>query len=200
MPLWFDGPTAQAKAIWPDDPHLRHDAAVVRYLDAHSRPGQKVLVLWAAADVYYLADRAPVIPYMWRRNIQAIPGVLDRLRRELAAGRPALVAAVQSPESLDRERPHGCDPRLAVPSRRRRRRRPDLPTATAVVGDGHHGRVKRLAVAVVCAPFRRRGVRERTLAGRLLAVRAAGRIAALGRLHGRDRALLEAAVREARGS
>jgi hypothetical protein len=101
VPLWFDTSTAQAKAIWPDDPHLKHDAAVVRYLDAHSRPGQKVLVLWAAADVYYLADRAPVIPYMWRRNIQAIPGVLDRLRRELAARRPALVAAVQSPESLD---------------------------------------------------------------------------------------------------
>ncbi len=102
VPLWFDSSTAQAKAIWPDDPHLRHDAAVVRYLDAHSRPGQKVLVLWAAADVYYLADRAPVIPYMWRRNIQAIPGVLDRLRRELAARTPALVAAVQSPESLDK--------------------------------------------------------------------------------------------------
>jgi hypothetical protein len=101
-PLWFDSATAQAREIWPDDPHLRHDAAVVRYLDAHTRPGQKIFVLWAAADVYYLADRAPVIPYMWRRNIQAIPGVLDRLRRDLAAGKPALVAVVQSPDGLDR--------------------------------------------------------------------------------------------------
>ncbi len=102
VPLWFDGPAAQAKAIWPDDVHLRHDAAVVHYLDAHTRPGQKVLVLWAAANVYYLADRAPVIPYMWRRNIEAIPGVLDRLRGDLAAGKPALVAVVQSPDGLDR--------------------------------------------------------------------------------------------------
>ena len=102
-PLWFDGAMAQAKAIWPDDPHLQHDAAVVRYLDANTRPGQKVLVLWAAADVYYLADRAPVIPYMWRRNIEAIPGVLGRLRADLAGRRPALVAAVQPPGSLDRD-------------------------------------------------------------------------------------------------
>jgi hypothetical protein len=102
VPLWFDDAQAQAQAIWPDDPHLLHDAAVVHYLRAHTRSGQKVLVLWAAADVYYLADRAPVIPYMWRRNIETIPGVLDRLRATLAAGEPALVAAVQSPASLDR--------------------------------------------------------------------------------------------------
>ena len=101
VPLWFDGPNAQAEAIWPDDVHLRHDAAVVRYLDAHTRPGQKVLVLWAAADVYYLADRAPMIPYMWRRNIEAIPGVLDTLRADLAARKPALVAVVQRPGVVD---------------------------------------------------------------------------------------------------
>jgi hypothetical protein len=100
-PLWVESADAQAKTIWPDDPHLRHDAALVRYLDAHTAHGQKVLVLWGAADVYYLADRAPAIPYMWRRNIEAIPGVLDRLQRELASGRPALVAAVQSPNGLD---------------------------------------------------------------------------------------------------
>jgi len=102
VPLWFDGPRAQAQAIWPQDPHLQHDAALVRYVDGHSRPGQKVLVLWGAADVYYLADRAPVIPYMWRRNVESIPGVLDRLRGDLRARRPVLVAAVQSVAGLDR--------------------------------------------------------------------------------------------------
>jgi hypothetical protein len=100
-PLWFDSSTAQAKAIWPDDKHLQHDAALVRYVDAHTRPGQKLLVLWGAADVYYLADRAPAIPYMWQRNVQSIPGVLDRARRVLAAHEPALVAAVQKPEAVD---------------------------------------------------------------------------------------------------
>lgn len=104
VPLWFESSTAQAKAIWPKDPHLQHDAAVVRYVKAHTRPGQKVLVLWAAANVYYLADRAPAIPYMWRRNIEAIPGVLDRLNSALAARRPALVALVQPLDSFDRSR------------------------------------------------------------------------------------------------
>jgi 4-amino-4-deoxy-L-arabinose transferase-like glycosyltransferase len=101
VPLWFDGPRAQANAIWPKDPHLQHDVAVARYLDAHTRPGQKALVLWAAANVYYLADRAPAIPYMWRRNIETIPGVRGRLERELARRAPAVVALVQPLDSLE---------------------------------------------------------------------------------------------------
>jgi hypothetical protein len=39
---------------------------------------------------------------MWERNVQSIPGVLDRARRTLAAREPALVAAVQRPEVVDR--------------------------------------------------------------------------------------------------
>jgi hypothetical protein len=100
VPLWFDSPRAQAEDIWPKDPHLQTDAAIVRYVEAHTRPGQKLLVLWAAADVYYLADRAPAIPYMWRRNIEAIRGVRQRLERALAAREPALVALVQPLGSL----------------------------------------------------------------------------------------------------
>lgn len=101
VPLWFESSRAQAKAIWPKDPHLVHDAELAGYLRAHTRPGQKVFLLWAAADVYYLADRAPIVPYMWRRNIEAIPGVLEQVRKALAAGRPALVAVVQSPDVVD---------------------------------------------------------------------------------------------------
>jgi 4-amino-4-deoxy-L-arabinose transferase-like glycosyltransferase len=101
VPVWFDSPRAQAKAIWPKDPHLQHDDAVVRYLDAHTRLGQKALVLWAAANVYYLADRAPAIPYMWRRNIETIPGVRGRLDRALARKEPAAVALVQPLDSLE---------------------------------------------------------------------------------------------------
>jgi hypothetical protein len=101
VPLWFDGSKAQAKAIWPHDPHLLHDAAVVRYVRAHTRPGEKIFVVWAAADVYYLADRAPVIPYMWFRNIEAIPGVRADAQRALAARRAALVVEAQEPDSAD---------------------------------------------------------------------------------------------------
>jgi dolichyl-phosphate-mannose-protein mannosyltransferase len=102
VPLWFDSPTAQAEEIWPKDAHLRHDAPVVRYLGAHTNPGQKVLVLWGAANVYFLADRDPAIPYMWQRNVETIPGVLERLNRTLAARKPALVALVQPLGSVKR--------------------------------------------------------------------------------------------------
>ena len=102
VPVWFDGPAAQAKAIWPDEPHLRHDSALVRYVDAHTKPGQKLLVLWAAADVYYLADRAPAIPYMWRRNIEAIPGVLERRGRRLQHDSRRSSPSSSPPESSTR--------------------------------------------------------------------------------------------------
>lgn len=100
-PLMLDDARAQAKAIWPHDPHLQHDAAVVRYVRAHTHPGERILVLWAAADVYYLADRPPAIPYMWFRNIQAVPGALRDAHQALARRRAALVIESQSPDSAD---------------------------------------------------------------------------------------------------
>src|SRR5205823_13567199 len=63
-PLWGAGGARQARAIWPHDPHLQTDGAVAGYLRARTRPDQPVLVLWAAADVYYLADRPPAIRYL----------------------------------------------------------------------------------------------------------------------------------------
>jgi hypothetical protein len=102
VPLWFDSGDAQARTIFPDDPHLRTDAAVVRYVRAHTRPGQRIFVMWAAADIYYLADRDPSFRYMWFRNIQAIPGALDHARRMLRGPRPpALVVEINSPGSMD---------------------------------------------------------------------------------------------------
>jgi len=101
VPLMFDSARAQAKAIWPHDPHLQHDAAVVRYVRAHTRPGQKILVVWAAADIYFLADRAPVIPYMWFRNIEAVPGARTEAHQALADRRAALVIESQQPDSAD---------------------------------------------------------------------------------------------------
>jgi hypothetical protein len=58
--------------------------------------------MWAAADVYYLADRAPAVPYMWFRNLQAVPGALDQVHAALAsAQRPLLVVAEQDAGALD---------------------------------------------------------------------------------------------------
>jgi 4-amino-4-deoxy-L-arabinose transferase-like glycosyltransferase len=101
-PLFADSPSAQARAVFPDDPHLRTDAAVVRYIRAHTSPRQRIFVMWAAADLYYLADRDPSFRYMWFRNIQAIPGALGQARRMLAGPRPpALVIGINSPGSMD---------------------------------------------------------------------------------------------------
>jgi len=101
-PLWFDSPAAQARTIFPDDPHLQSDTAVVRYVRAHTRPGQRIFVMWAAADLYYLSGRDPSFRYMWFRNIQAIPGALGEARRMLAGPRPpALVVGINSPASMD---------------------------------------------------------------------------------------------------
>ncbi len=103
VPLWFDAPAAQARNVFPSDPHLRTDAAVVRYIRAHTRAGQRIFVMWAAADLYYLADRDPSFRYMWFRNIQAIPGALGQARRMLAGPHPpALVIGINSPGSMDR--------------------------------------------------------------------------------------------------
>ena len=58
--------------------------------------------MWAAADIYYLADRDPAVRYMWFRNIQAIPGALGEARRALAGpDPPALVVVENLPGGMD---------------------------------------------------------------------------------------------------
>jgi len=101
-PLWFASSTAQAKAIWPRDPHLVHDRALARYIRAHTEPHQRVLVLWAAADLYYLADRDPALRYMWYRNIESIPHALPLTRTVLERQWASLVVAVQPPRKIDK--------------------------------------------------------------------------------------------------
>jgi dolichyl-phosphate-mannose-protein mannosyltransferase len=100
-PLWFASGVAQAEAIWPRDPHLQSDDAVSRYVKLHTRPHEKIFVLWAAADVYYLADRPPAFRYLWYRNVQSIPGALPAAERMLGQRKPKLVIAAQTPLAID---------------------------------------------------------------------------------------------------
>ena len=100
-PLWFASGRAQAKAVWPQDPHLVHGRAVATYVQRHTFWNDEVLVLWAAANQYYLADRKPALSYMWYRNIESIPGALKAVQKALADRRPALVVVVQPPGALD---------------------------------------------------------------------------------------------------
>jgi hypothetical protein len=101
VPLWNATDTAQARTLWPADRHLQTDGEVARYLESHSTPSQRVYVLWAAADLYYLADRTPMSRYLWLRNVQTIHGAVAGIRRALAAGRAELVVVEQPPAVAD---------------------------------------------------------------------------------------------------
>ena len=68
----------------------------------HSAAQRPIYVLWAAADLYYLTDRAPAFPYLWLRNLQTVRGAVAGARSMLAAGRPALVVVVEAPRIADR--------------------------------------------------------------------------------------------------
>jgi 4-amino-4-deoxy-L-arabinose transferase-like glycosyltransferase len=100
-PLWFASDTTQGRVIWRGDPHVLRADALASYVRAHTQPSDRVYVLWAAAEVYYLANRRPVSPYMWYRNVEAIDGAVASARRALAQRRPALVLVVQPPYTLD---------------------------------------------------------------------------------------------------
>jgi len=97
-PLWFESGVAQARRLWPADVHLQSDAAVARFVRSQTPPSASVLVVWAAADVYYLADRHPAFPYLWLRNVQTIRGALADADRILETRRPALVVEAQRPQ------------------------------------------------------------------------------------------------------
>jgi 4-amino-4-deoxy-L-arabinose transferase-like glycosyltransferase len=101
LPVAWATPARQAQAIWPRDPHLVHDAVLARYVRSHTRPDQRVLALWADADLYYLADRRPAVRYLWARNLAVIPGGLQAVHRALAARQATLVLVVQPPAKLD---------------------------------------------------------------------------------------------------
>jgi hypothetical protein len=94
--------TAQAGKIWPRDKHLQHDRVLARYVQSHTQPGERVLVIWAAADLYYLADREPALRYMWYRNIESIPHALPLTRTVLERQWASLVVAVQPPHKIDK--------------------------------------------------------------------------------------------------
>jgi hypothetical protein len=92
-------PADQARRIWPADPHLVSDSAVALVVAKLAGPAEKVQVIWGAAPVYYLADRAPAVRYMWRRPIESVPGAVADLRRRLELAEPAVVVLAQPLEA-----------------------------------------------------------------------------------------------------
>ena len=101
IPIAWATPRQQAETIWPSDPHLINDGALARYVRAHTAPRQRILAIWASADLYYLADRRPAVRYLWSRNVASIPGALRAVQHALATRRAELVLVVQPPAKLD---------------------------------------------------------------------------------------------------
>jgi 4-amino-4-deoxy-L-arabinose transferase-like glycosyltransferase len=111
IPLAFASPAAQAQSIWPRDPHLAADAAVARWLRAHTLPGEHVQVLWGAASIYYLADRPPALAIMWKRPLESVPGALAELRAVLARRVATIVVLAQPAAAGD---PTGATARILM--------------------------------------------------------------------------------------
>jgi len=100
-PLWLLSGGAQASWLWPGDGHLRTDAAVARTVRALTHADAPVFVVWADADLYYLADRPPALRYLWLRNLLTIPGAVAVADRMLALRRPTVVVEAQRSSLAD---------------------------------------------------------------------------------------------------
>lgn len=100
-PLWSASGLVQAHALWPGDTHLLLDARVARYVRDHTSGRAKIYVVWAAADVYYLANRAPAYPYLWLRNLKTVHGALAAVEHVLVRRTPALVVEAQPVSAAD---------------------------------------------------------------------------------------------------
>ena len=101
--LWVESRYERIRSLFPEDPHLLHSEHVVGWLGDNTDRGDKVFVLWAGADINYLADRPPAVPYLWYRNIQAIPGALDRVRDSMASpDGPRYIVGLHKPHKLDK--------------------------------------------------------------------------------------------------
>ena len=85
------------------DSRIVSDGDVGRYLNAHTRPDDRIYALYADAGLYLAAGRRSPYPYLWFLGIAHIPGALQRLRDTLA-GRdaPRYIAVYQQPETIDK--------------------------------------------------------------------------------------------------
>jgi hypothetical protein len=85
-----------------DDARLVSAPAVARYIDAHTRPSDRIYVIWASTFVYWRADRASAFRYIWYRGVQEIAGAEDGARAVFTGSDPpAAVALYQQPRELD---------------------------------------------------------------------------------------------------
>ena len=96
-----DGPRHRSLASSGDD-RIVTDAAVARYLRAHTRPSDRIYALYADASIYFVADRRAPYPYLWFLGVKHIPGAIERLRAALSGpDGPLYIARYQPADAID---------------------------------------------------------------------------------------------------
>ena len=96
-----DGPRHRSLAS-SGDHRIVTDAAVARYLRAHTGPSDRIYALYADASIYFVADRRSPYPYLWFLGVKHIPGAIERLRATLSGPRaPLYIARYQPADAID---------------------------------------------------------------------------------------------------
>ena len=95
-----DGPRHRSLASSGDE-RIVTDAAVARYLRAHTRSSDRIYALYADASIYFVADRRSPYPYLWFLGVAHIPGAIARLRATLSGpGAPLYIARYQPADAI----------------------------------------------------------------------------------------------------
>ncbi len=94
-------PDLRDRFAMPND-RLLANRQIAPWLRAHAAPGDSVYAFVSSADLYYLSGRGTDFRYLWRANIEAIPGEVDQLRAWLASpDAPRWVVVYQQPDDVD---------------------------------------------------------------------------------------------------
>jgi hypothetical protein len=90
------------RAVPYHDRALR-DERIATAIAQQTRPVDRIFIIESEANIYWLAQRSSVYPYIWGKPIEKIPTAVPQLQAVFAgARRPALVGVQTSPENVDR--------------------------------------------------------------------------------------------------
>jgi hypothetical protein len=102
-PAYTADGTRERSLASSSDSRIVKDGAVGRYLNAHTKPDDRVYALYADASLYLASGRRAPYPYLWFLGVQHIPGALQRLRDTLAGSNaPRYIAVYQQPRTIDK--------------------------------------------------------------------------------------------------
>lgn len=94
-------PDHRDRFAMPND-RLLANRQIAPWLRDHAAPGDRVYAFVSSADLYYLSGRDTDYRYLWRANIETIPGEVARLRGWLgSADAPRWVVVYQQPDDID---------------------------------------------------------------------------------------------------